>query len=386
MEPSEYYRKANLKGNPFRSAPSFADDPRAKIWVGYDRQKRQLEKYLTRTLSDQVGNANFLMIYGSYGTGKSHSLLWARHRILHEKKSDYDSVCYFIPTLRQDKGKLTFAGAYLTDIVEKSDLLSDLKSFQNFLKSCIAEYRSENEVEHSIHEEDIVERLIKSTELFNFAKKIVKCQSDQGLMEVVAPKGLADYQAVVIFTRLVNLFVHEMYIADGNTKRFKKGAYLFIDEVDDLLRSTVKETRDVNDILRHLYDNCPNSFCMIIAFSAEITEFSAMFMDYILERIQRQIELGTLNVEDTIKFTYEILNSNRVNEDSKLEYFPFEESAIDAIVSNLTEITPRRIVKAMQLIIEEARLAGHDPDRGPITVEFLDNHEILEEVLEGIGN
>ena len=39
MEPREYYEKANLNDNPFKSNPNFAIDPRASIWVGYEKQK-----------------------------------------------------------------------------------------------------------------------------------------------------------------------------------------------------------------------------------------------------------------------------------------------------------------------------------------------------------
>lgn len=381
MEPHKYYGRANLKGNPFRSAPNFADDPRAKLWVGYGKQKQLLEKYLVRTLASQVGNANFLMIFGNYGTGKSHSLLWAQNKILHEQKDDFNSVCYLIPTLRQDKGKLSFAGAYITDIVEKSNLLSDVKRFSNFLRTCVSKYRIEHESNDATSDDKIVEELTGSTELFNLAKRIIDCKQDTDFKDVILPKGLTDYQAMTIFTRLVNLFVHEMRISDDKTERFKQAAYLFIDEMDDLLRSTVKETRDVNDILRHIYDNCPNCFCMIIAISAEVTQFSVIFMDYILERIQKEIELHSLSREDTLKFVHEILNSNRVRNDENGGYFPFNEQAIDAIVSNLTEITPRKIVKAMQQIIEEARLSGHDPNDGPISLEYLDEKEIIDEIL-----
>ena len=62
-------------------------------------------------------------------------------------------------------------------------------------------------------------------------------------------------------------------------------------------------------------------------------------------------------------------------------FFPFERGAIDAIASQLTEITPRKIVTSMQQVIEEVRLAGHDPANGPVSIEFLDDNEIVEEVL-----
>lgn len=381
MQPGEYYKRANLRDNPFRSNPNFAADPRAGIWVGYEKQKKQLDKYLRRSLADQVGNANFIMLYGNYGTGKSHALLWAQNRILHEERKTFDSVCYFIPTLRKDKGKLTFAGAFLDDIVAKSDLMANVQAYHNFLTECISLCRTAHVYGHDVPAEKIIEILIPPVELNNFAKEIYHCQKEDDFQKLIAPRTLTDYQAMMIFTRLVNLFVHEMSVSEANKKRFKKGAYLFIDELDDLERASVKEAREVNDILRHIYDNCPNCFCMVIALSAEISQLAVLFFDYILSRIHRQIELVVLDKDDAVAFVREILSSNRVDPDVEGDFFPFEETAVETIASHLTEITPRKIVTTMQQIIEEVRLAGHDPSQGPVSVEFLDDEEILDEVL-----
>ncbi len=381
MEPKEYYRRANLRDNPFRSNPNFAADPRASIWAGYEKQKNQLNKYLNRSLADQVGNANFLMFYGNYGTGKSHALLWAQNRILYEEKDTFNAVCYFIPTLRKDKGALTFAGAFRDDIVAKSNLLADVQAFHNFLVECISAFREANGYGHDIPPEKIIEELIPPVELNNFAKEINRCQQDDDFRKLLAPKGLTDYQAMMIFTRLVNLFVYELQVSATDTRRFRKGAYLFIDELDDLERASVKEAREVNDILRHIYDNCPNCFCMVIALSAEISQLAVLFFDYVLSHIHRQIELVGFDKDDTVSFVREILNSNRADPEGEVDFFPFEEAAIEAIASQLTEITPRKIVTTMQQVIEEARLVGHDPAEGPVSIEFLDENEIIEEVL-----
>lgn len=382
MQPKEYYSECNLQDNPFRSNPNFAADPRAQIWVGYEEQKKQLDRYLNRSLADQVGNVNFLMLYGDYGTGKSHALLWAQNRVLHEKKDIFDAVCYFIPTLRKDKGKLTFAGAFLGDLLERSTLMADVQAFHGFLVECVTKCREANGYKREdVTNEKIIEELIPAVELNNFAKEIHKCTDDQNFYDILAPNGLTDYQAMMIFTRLVNLFVHEMQISSEDSKRFKKGAYLLIDELDDLGRATVKEAREVNDLLRHIYDNCPNCFCMVIALSAEISQLTVYFFDYILSRIHRQIELTVLDKNDAVNFVKEILKSNRLSSKGKSGFFPFEQSAIDSIASQLTEITPRKIVDTMQQIMEEVRLVGHNPGAETVSLEFLDEHEIIEDVL-----
>lgn len=381
MQPKEYYNRSNLVDNPFRSTPNFAADPRARIWAGYQNQRKQLAKYLKRSLSDQVGNANFLMLYGDYGTGKSHALLWAQHSILQEEKQTFNAVCYFVPTLRKDKGNLTFAGAFLDDLVAKSTLVADAQEFHHFLAECITTYRAANEVSGDIVQEKVIEQLIPAVELSNFANEFYRCEGLDDIRALLAPRGLSDYRAMVIFTRLVNLFVHEMKISDTEVRRFRKAAYLFIDELDDLERASVKEAREVNDMLRHLYDGCPNCFCMVIAISAEVSQLPVYFFDYILGRIRRQIELVALDKDDAVRFVREILDDNRVQPEGECDFFPFERAAIETIASQLTEITPRKMVNTMQQVIEEVRLAGHNPEEGRVSVDFLDEHDIIEEVL-----
>lgn len=141
----------------------------------------------------------------------------------------------------------------------------------------------------------------------------------------------------------------------------------------------------MNDILRHIYDNCPNCFCMVIALTAEISQFTILFFDYILSRIHRQIEMSILDKDHTVDFVLKILESNRLDDDGQCGYFPFERGAVETIASHLTEITPRKIVNAMQQVIEEVRLAEHDPENGPVSMDFLDEPDIVEEVLGDAG-
>lgn len=376
----EFYKACNLRGNPFRSNPAHSSDPRTEIWVGYEKQQQQLVRFLERTRADQVGNANFVMVYGNYGTGKSHALLWAQNHILKTEKVEFDSVCYFVPTLKKDKGKLTFAGAFIDDLLAKSTLLADVQSYRNFLGPCIFQYRKENNIPLDVNEETIIERMIPAVELSNFAKDIFRVDGAPAIRSLLAPRGLTDYQAVTTFTRLANLFVTEIPL-DGGSQRFKKAVYLFVDELDDLLRAPVKDTREVNDMLRHLYDSCPNAFCLVIALSAQSAEFTAIFEDFVLTRIQRRIELPLLDKADAVEFVRSVLDNSRVDEDGPRDFYPFDKSAVDAVASQLVEITPRKVVNTMQQVLEEVRLSGIDPRTTLITISELDTANILEEVL-----
>ena len=91
------------------------------------------------------------MLRGLLGAGKSHALLWAQHYILHECREAMNAVSYVVPTLRKDKGLMTFAGAFKEDVLERGGMLEELKEFGEFLAVAIRDARiSETEETESV--------------------------------------------------------------------------------------------------------------------------------------------------------------------------------------------------------------------------------------------
>lgn len=373
----EFYKASNLTENPFRSNPIMEADPRMGIWVGYDKERDLFLKYLRRTRSDQVGNNNFLLIYGDLGTGKTHALLWARHHILTSTTEEFKSVAYYIPTLKKSKGQISFAGAFIEDIVGNSNLAHDLLVFKGFLEEQLVEYRKDNSLSVEIPRETLAEKILKSSELHNFAREILACDGEEDVRQLLSPK--TDYEAMTLFAKIVNLFVFEFQLKSGK-HRFKQAAYLFIDELDLLERCTAKEAREVNDLIRHLFDSCPSCFCLTLGFTATAAEIGVLFTNYVLTRVTKQIVLDYLQPDEAKNFVKAILDTARPDPKKKTGAFPFAEEAIDTIAAQIVSITPRKIVYDMQQILEEARLEGLDPRKGAITSKMLEEKGILAEV------
>lgn len=373
MTPDEFYAACKLNGNPFRSNAVTDDDPRVKIWVGYERQRAQFEKMLDRVRADRVGLTNFILLYGHFGTGKSHALLWAKNRV----KELGAGVAYFVPTLKKDKGKLSFAAAFSEDLVARGSLLTDLMNFKTFCETLILEVKNGRQMTS----EAAIDELIKSRDLSDFVKGLMGCQSDVAVKGYLNSEKLSDYQSVMLFAKIVNLFVQE-FQTPRSSSRFKPAVYLLVDELDDLQRQPPKETLETNDILRHLYDACPNSFGLVCALTAELTTLTNSFTDYVLSRVTRQVHFDLLDRDAAIDFVKAILASSRpVDSVVPNSYFPFDEDAINAVMSQLREITPRKVVNTMQQVIEECRISGANPTVGVITTHVLDDLEVLDAVF-----
>jgi len=373
----EFYKAANITINPFRTNPTIETDPRKGIWVGYKEERETLVKFLTRSRADQVGNINFVMVYGEYGTGKSHALLWSDHYIMQQAKDDFNSFVFYVPTLKKSKGLMSFQAAFIEDLVNKSNAIKDILTYKQFLDGLIVDYRRQKNIGHETKSEDLLASIIPSTDLYNLARQIIKCEVSDDVRKIFNPK--TDYHALLLFTQLTNLFVME-YPSVTDAKRFKNAVYLLIDEIDDIASVSAKEARDVNDLFRHLYDQCPYCFCLVLGFKASTAELPIYFTRYILDRVTKQIILDFLQPHEAKEFVSSILDSARVDSSQKTGYYPFTEEAIETVVSHIVNITPRKVVDRLQQLIEESRLAGLDPTKELISSQLLDQHNIWEMV------
>lgn len=378
MTPKEYYESCNLSDNPFRPSAIGVDDPRAGVWVGYGRQQTMLERLLKRVRADQVGLTSFVLLYGHWGTGKSHALLWGRNWV----RTTAAGVAYYIPTLKRDKGKLALYLALKEDLVEGGMLPHDLHEYYAWLTKKVLEVT----VAHAnIQPDDAIDSLFQVPDLRSLARAIYHTGGKIELLSQYLAKHLtSDHEAVTLFARIVNLFVLE--IGESTKERFKQAVYLFVDELDDLSRQPAKDSLQTNDTIRHLYDACPNAFGLIVGASAELNTLQHLFTEYVLSRMTRKIEFEFLDQNAAKAFIRDVLDLdvNRVDtgDAARRGYFPLTEDAVTEIVSHLRQITPRDVVNTMQQVLEEMRLAEVDLSVGPMDASKMDDSGVLDFILD----
>lgn len=378
LPPKAFYTASNLKSNPFRQNPLLETDPRAGIWVGYEAEQQTFMRLLNQCRSDYIGNANLVLLYGELGAGKTHALMYARHQILVEEKEKFNSVVYHIGSLRNDD-KITFAATFDRDIVKKSGIVADVAGFRQHLDELCVKYRQAHGA--TLAKDVIIDAIIPSRELASLAKEIVHAEADEQIREILVPSNpkLGEFGTVERFSALINLFVLVVEV-EGEDYQWKKAAYLLIDELNLLVDSSAKEQRMANEIIRNIYDHCPNCFGFVLAFTASVATVSLLFDEWVLDRVSRQINMQTLPQNEAKEFIAGILRHERIDDGEADVFKPFDEGAIDAIVSQMSSITPRRIMKTMERITEMARTANFDPAGGLITSEFLDENGITDEI------
>ncbi len=382
-QPVEFYKSCNLTMNPFGPNSSDTADVRSGIWVGYEGVKKKLGRMLVSSRSDQIGSTKMGVMYGGFGTGKTHALLWAQNLILHSEKDEFNSVCYYIPTLKKVQ-KFNFNDTFMYDLLPKSNILEDVKGYFHWLNTQTIKFRDDKNIPGQVDIKTVIKDMFgSSTELYNLAIQIYEAETEINIKKILTPKN--DYEAMVLFCGLVNLFTYKFEYSDSEA-RYKKGAYLFIDEFDDIQSGSPAMQRQVNDLIRHIFDSCSKHLVVICSLSAEISELSFYFEEFNLSRISRYFELQLLETDESVNFIKEILNTARADESLPSDFYPFDEAALELIINSMTQITPRRICNAIHETLERVRLEGFTPSpTNLISPEILDEYEIQDEVLEAIG-
>ena len=219
----EFNKKCKLNYNPFEPNPSVYSDKKASTWAGYADEKRKLTKQLKSSRSDMQSLKRLFVIHGDFGVGKTHAILWALNKVLVREKDDFNAVAYFFKSVKNSVGKFKFADIFLKDIVDDSSFLSDLISFQNFIKNMVSEY-SKSIGDMSKNREESIKEIFGSPSLSNLAIKIDAAKNEQEIKKIVTNEK--DY--VKFLASVTNLFTFPISI-DGEEQRFKKVVYIFFD-------------------------------------------------------------------------------------------------------------------------------------------------------------
>lgn len=376
----EYYKACGLQDNPFLPNPSTWNVPQAGIWAGYKKEKSRLSRVIKQIRSDQLQTKNCFLMYGNYGTGKTHAMLWAQHQILKAQAEEFESAAYLIRTVKVNN-KFGFLLPFRNDVVGGSEFKKDLERYKSWLIGALVRYKQENGIPADTSEKDVAKIIFGAPDLIALVQNLLDTRNDTEV-EALVSKVKTDDEALQLFTKMVSIFVFNIPSREIEENRFRKGVYLFIDELDDLEDCTPKERRSINDIIRHLYDYTPeNCFCLGLAITAEQSELEFYFQEYVLTRIDRQIYLELLPAESGEKFVIDALGNYRTDGDYD-DAYPFDKDAIQEILNQMTTLNPRNITKKFKDVLNHLLLEEFVPSKKePITVDVIERYEVIEAVI-----
>jgi Cdc6-like AAA superfamily ATPase len=363
------YNKFGLRANPFPYAGVPDDVP--KIYVGQDEALLAINSVLSTTIL--TGRANHLILTGTYGNGKSHTLKYI-HSQISTKSSAFDR--------RPCTAYIAQPGETFLDIYR--DFIYDLGL--NFIQKRAQEYIGKVAV-------DLVEQgIIKGP--IDPADGWQSVEDGDILLSEIVPHAFTSLSKHICFPDFARAFINmayeensltswewlsgepieytrrrEMSIASNIDRRHASRAFnalkktletlryaptiMLVDEFEHIENFPVRTKQEVLNSFRHLIDMNPTDFSLIIACAPEV--WGDMMSEYhaFSERIGREANLKPLTTETVKSLIVSYLNSERIT--PKMTPEPFTDESIEQIFK-LGDGNTRRIItlcsQSMDLCID----------------------------------
>jgi len=364
--------------------PSFQLDPEldAEIFVGREDVKKRLEDRLKRAIA--TGTSLHTVIYGDYGSGKTHTLNYV-YKFLHKQKLDVIPIFVRSPriTTKSDPSDLYSSIIDAISMTEIFDLFVKIyDSVQDKIKDVPDLFRRVDILRSQIGNRDlafVIYRYVTTRPAEDFL--VVKWLSGEKLSarEKATLNVISDNsdpfnaaQTLVTLFRLFNKFA-------------KKYVLLMLDEMEALLIVDRRKILEFQEFLRILVDE-PKNVGVLIAFTTRmgLEDASDIFKPTspVGSRIgypQNYIWLKEFNeLELTKNFVKELIKALRdektdveklvkkyqsmTTETLTMDFYPFTEEAIEVMFDMSTQsgqvkpLLPRDIQKALTDALGDAMI------------------------------
>ena len=367
-------------------------------WAGMEYERSLLGDIVESVLTSDTGLSEFVIVFGSYGAGKSHALKYLTTAISETRADHFKACALYLPKVRVDQ-KVDFVRLYkeivrelgrkffrrlASKISQRIDAAADAlgdemdREKEKELRRQDPNYFL-NKVLESVNDEDrpMIElfRMLESGEekVLTYLLEGKPAVGEPGFTPVID----TDYAA----TRMLASIFRAMSLKIGNQEPTHQAVYLFIDEVEDMWDLKPVEQMAIWNGIRELLNRLPQNFCLILAFTGDAALLEATIPQAIAERISRQnIELQSLDAEGAKAFISEHLsNFRRMDFPVSQPYYPFSEEAIDYVLETIVVMVPRRIFRSLRTVLERAiRREGLQPN------DEIDA-QMAEEILVAMG-
>lgn len=373
-----------LLNNPFRISPS--NNPDELIWVGMEKLKDKLNKRIQTSII--TSPSRIVINWGRYGSGKTHAAnYYTKTKFIEETfkkktknikvnlpRSTKDPVQSFLRALM---GQLDFENI-VTDFKQvkkefgaQSETIIDDNTTDSIIALLLKKFL--------IKDESFSNSLFPELELENskdalrdyFYGDITKAT----LRKLNLPLGLEDDEQIVnLLSGIFNTITYQ--------KRIYSAIFLWIDEFEDI-ESLPKTTQDrFTTFLRQLIDKTPNNLTIFLNFTlkgiGEFEDLSIILGEALASRAKVHIDFEEPNEEESLRYIRELLNhenfrnSKDINE--KNLYYPYTESSVKYVVSNIGRKSLRKINETFSLILELALI--EEPIPKIISEEYIESKSV----------
>ena len=340
------YPHLKLLDWPFTVVPRLTDSP---VWAGRTELRQKIERLL-RSVSRRSPSSLHLM-WADFGAGKTHTLYYmnsaAKTYGLHPayvewpKKAStfvdvYRSIAAKFPLRVLSNMFWAYAGKAGVDHV--LDWAGEVyPDFQAILEQI---YR--REANPLITEWLRAEGAISKKDLATIGVRNTIRTSDEAI------------RAMVILTGLV-----------ANSTEHSK-LLLMLDEFQRIDQLPPRVRRDINAGIHTLFNACPEGLCIVLSFSfGNPDNIKFLLAEEVTSRADPDsIQLPKMTTVEAVNFVQDLFAHHRSLEGTA-SFFPFTRDAIETILRKTGKLTPREIMKHLDVVL---RNADEEMEAGTISV------------------
>jgi hypothetical protein len=367
------------------------------VWAGSTKNKNELLRIVREVRHGQLELSHLALLYGEYGSGKTHALRYVRDQlnsmgrslVVYLEKPKVEKAGSFLGIVKEvikqiGRGPLRNAVEPIVrhiqqevqrELPERLAKASqeDLRDVAAFTKRAQAESRRKLQ-------EGLYPRF---PEIFNVFEGLVNDEADawtyfSGKFPVAALKtyelnsGIEDdHDALRALAATYTILTSKFSEIQG-TPVFD-AAYLFVDEMEQFLEMKAAEYVSIRTGMRDLFNSCTEHFALLLSATAENASlFHGLLEEAIMVRITAEpIHISSHDeVEDGARFLTDLIKYARNGQQAPSVEHPFTHEGLKEVVERTTAPrTARKLIKNANRVwlgCASAVMEGSQIDEGAV--------------------
>ena len=338
----------------FREVPfPITPDHTTKHWAGREELRKELLDVIDSPRDNDIGLSEFVVLHGSYGAGKSHTLRYLRNHI-QEHQDLYRSKATYVQSIRIEN-RISFLALY-REIIRLLDDDYILRMSKKVLL-CVEAKENSHPDGLKLEKQGKLREIVIQTfdrELHSMLKRMCEIAKETGNPVDALTAGVtSDFEAAKslgAFFRCLNVCKTE------NDSPISEASYLFLDEMEAVTEVKVAETQAFFNGILQFINQLPYNFCLICSFSGDTALYEAVTNEALIQRMTRDyIELPDLEPDEAKDFLLKQFATYRTEIfDNPNLYHPFTEETVEYVLSRTLPMTPRNIFRALRKVLERS--------------------------------
>ena len=328
-------------------------DHTTKHWAGREELRKELLDVIDSPRDDDIGLSEFVVLHGSYGAGKSHTLRYLRNHI-QEHQDVYRSKAVYVQSIRIEN-RISFLSLY-KEIIRLLDDDYILEASKN-VHSCIETKENEHPDALKLQKQGKLRESVIQTfdrELHYMLKSLCEIAKENvGPVSELSSGVSSDFEAA----RALGAFFRCLNVCrTDNGLPLSEANYLFLDEIEAVTEVKVAESQAFFNGMLQFINQLPYNFCLICSFSGDAALYEAVANEALIQRMTRDyIELPDLEPDEAKDFLVKQFESYRTDKFNKSNlYHPFTEEAVEYVLDRTLPMTPRNIFRALRKVLERS--------------------------------